>query len=174
MGFLVNFCLKRRSQAAPPSELQTASNVYGYRSETTDFRFLGGYPKPLDQADISASTGGGEPVAGLVLLVGYGSPQVNVFQVGTRIVLSNGFHRLVALRSHGVKSAPVVVQHVNNVELELPPAIAGLPSHYLVSTPKPAMLMDFLNPRFVREVHIKSRDRSVQIQWNINQVDIPK
>lgn len=172
--FLIDFCLKRRSHASPPAELQTSPNVYGYKSETTDFRFLGGYPKKIDEADIAASTGGGEPVAALVLLVGYGSPQVNVFQVGTRIVLNNGFHRLVALRSRGVESAPMVVQHITNVDLELPPMIAGLPSQYLVRAPKPSMLMDFLNPKFVREVRMKSRDRSVQIQWNINQVDIPR
>jgi hypothetical protein len=93
-SFLVKFCLLRKSSAPSPAELQLGQNVYSYKSQTTDFRFLGGYPKPLTKDDLAASTGGGEPVAALVLLVGYGSPQVNLFQVGSRYVLNNGFHRL--------------------------------------------------------------------------------
>ena len=174
LAFLVDFCLKRGSSVSPPAELQLGPNVYSYRSESTDFRFLGGYPKPLDSRDVEASQGGGEPVAAVVLLVGYGSPQVNLFQVGSRMILNNGFHRLFALRHKGVRKAPVVVQHITNVDLELPQTIIGLPTKYLVSSPRPSMLMDFLNPLYTRELLMKARDRSVQIQWGLNQVDIPK
>ena len=173
-GFLVDFCLKRGSSAPPPSELQINPTVYGYRSESTDFRFLGGYPKPLHPADIEAARGGGEPVAAIILMVGYGSPAVNVFRVGTRLVLNNGFHRLFALRRKGVAYAPAVIQDISNVDLELPPALVGLPTRYLVNSPRPSLLMDFLNPAFTRELTMRARDRSVQIQWNVNQVDIPK
>lgn len=172
--FLTKFCLLRRSEAPKPAELQLGHNVYSYRSPSTDFRFLGGYPKPLAEADISASTGGGEPVAALVLLVGYGSPQVNVFKVGGRLILNNGFHRLFALRSKGVTMAPAVVQEISNPDLELPQMIAGLPSQYQVRHPRPSMMRDFLNPAYTREVRMRARDRSVQVQWNVNQVDIPK
>lgn len=174
LKFLIDFCLRKRSGAPPPSELQLGPNVYSYKSQSTDFRFLGGYPKKIEGADIAASTGGGEPVAAIVLLVGYGSPEVSMFKVGSRVILNNGFHRLVALRTRGVRKAPVVVQHVTNVDLEIPPVLVGLPSQYLVRAPKPSMLMDFLNPKFVREVRMKSRDKSVQIQWNVNQIDIPR
>jgi hypothetical protein len=173
-GFLVRFCLIRKSTAPLPAELQLGQNVYSYKSQTTDFRFLGGYPKPLTDDDLAASTGGGEPVAALVLLVGYGSPQVNLFQVGNRYILNNGFHRLFALRSKGVRFAPAVVQQISNPDLELPPVIAGLPSQYQARAPRPSMLKDFLNSTFTREVRLKARDKSVQIQWNVNQVDIPR
>jgi hypothetical protein len=174
LEFLVRFCLLKKSDAPAPAELALAPNAYGFRSESTDFRFLGGYPKPLGPDDIAAAVGGGEPVAAIVLLVGYGSPQVNLFQVGNRMILNNGFHRLFALRSKGILHAPVVVQQITNVDLELPPLIAGLPSQYQVRAPRPSMMKDFLNPEFVREVRMKSRDKNVQIQWNANQVDIPR
>lgn len=172
--FLTEFCLLRRSGAASPAELQLSPNVYSYRSESSDFRFLGGYPKRLTADDIAASTGGGEPAAALVLLVGYGSPQVNLFKVGSRLILNNGFHRLFALRSKGVTMAPAVIQHITNPDLELPPIIAGLPSQYQSKAPRPSMMKDFLNPRYTREVSMRARDKSVQIQWNVNQIDVPK
>lgn len=173
-GFLVKFCLLRKSSAPAPAELALGQNVYSYKAQSTDFRFLGGYPKPLTSEDLAASTGGGEPVAAVVLLVGYGSPQVNLFHVGKRYILNNGFHRLFALRSKGVLRAPAVVQEVSNPDLELPPIIAGLPTQYQVRAPRPSLLKDFLNPTFTREVRLRARDKSVQIQWNVNQVDIPR
>src|SRR2546421_8208684 len=70
---LIEFCLAKTPDVAPPAELQLGPNVYSYRSDTTDFRFLGGFPKPLSKDDLEAAVAGGLPVAGIILLVGYGS-----------------------------------------------------------------------------------------------------
>lgn len=174
IGSLIDFCLRKGSSVKPPSELQINQNTYSYRSESVDFRFIGGFPKKLTQDDIKYSLGGGEPVAGILLFVGYGTPAINVFQVGKRLILNNGFHRLYALRKQGILKAPVVIQTVANWNLELPQVVAGLPAVYLVTAPNPSLLQDFLNPEISRELRMKSRDRSVQIQWAVNQVDIPK
>ncbi len=171
---IVEFCLAKTPDVAPPAELQLGQNVYSYRSDTTDFRFLGGFPKPLSKDDLEAAVAGGQPVAGIILLVGYGSAAVNVFRVGQRYILNNGFHRLFALRKLGVPTAPVVVQHITNPALELPQQLIGLPTEYLTSNPRPSMMMDFFDDSLVVELRMKPRDRSVQIQWNVNQIDIPK
>ena len=174
MKFLIDFCLKKGPETNLPAELQLSPNVYSYKSESTDFRFIGGYPKKLTNEDIHYCLGGGQPVAALILFVGYGTPAVNVFHVGSRIILNNGFHRLFALKMKGVAKAPVVVQSISNWNLELPQVLVGLPTTYLVSAPRPSLLKDFVDTQISRELSMKSRDRSVQIQWNFNQVDIPK
>ena len=171
---LIDFCLAGGATPPPPSELQLGANTYSYKSESTDFRFLGGFPKRLTSDDIEYALGGGQPIAALLMFVGYGSPAVNVYQVGKRMILNNGFHRLFALRKKGISKAPVVVQHITNWNLELPQQITGIPTAYLVTAPRPAMVKDFFSPGISRELPMKSRDRSVQIQWNINQVDIPR
>jgi hypothetical protein len=172
--FLIDFCLKKSSTAPPPAELQLAPNVYAYRSESTDFRFLGGFPKKLTDEDIKYCLQGGEPVAAMILFVGYGAPAVNAYRIGNRIILNNGFHRLFALRQKGIRMVPLVVQEISNWNLELPQIIAGLPASYLVTDVRPSLVKDFLDREISRELLMKGRDRSVQIQWNINQVDIPK
>lgn len=174
IDFLIDFCLVRRSDAAPPSELQNAANVFSYRSNSTDFRFLGGYPKPLNEDDLRLCIGGGQPVSALILFVGFGTPAVNVFQVGTRLILNNGFHRLYALLSKGIKKAPVIVQQIQNPSIELPQMIAGLPKEYSIQTLRPSIIKDFMNPNLTMELSLKDRERSVQIQWGLNQTDIPK
>ncbi|HEV2225394.1 MAG TPA: hypothetical protein VGR56_01160 [Nitrososphaerales archaeon] len=174
MDYLIDYCLKGGSPPSAPSELQLGPNVYSYKSESTDFRFLGGYPKRLTDDDVEYALGGGQPVAALLLFVGYGSPTVNVYQVGKRFILNNGFHRLFALRRKGMLKAPVVVQQITNWNLELAPQISGIPTTYLVTTPRPSLLKDFFSPSISRELPMKSRDRSVQIQWNANQVDVPR
>jgi hypothetical protein len=171
---LIEFCFAKTPDVAPPAELQLGPNVYSYRSDTTDFRFLGGFPKPLSKEDLEAAVAGGLPVAGIILLVGYGSSAINAFRVGQRYVLNNGFHRLFALRKHGIKTAPMVIQHITNPDLELPPQLVGLPTQYMTEHPRPSMMMDFFDDSLVIELRMKARDRSVQIQWNINQIDIPK
>ncbi len=171
---LIDFCLAKSPEVPPPAELQLAQNIYSYRSDTTDFRFLGGFPKALDRKDIEAAVAGGQPVAGIILLVGYGSPAINVFHVGQRYILNNGFHRLIALRKLGIPNAPVVIQHITNPALELPQQLIGLPTEYLTSNPRPSMMLDFFDDALVVELRMKPRDRSVQVQWNVNQIDIPK
>ena len=171
---LINFCLKTGPPPPVPTDLQLAPNVYSYKSESTDFRFIGGYPKKLTEDDIRICLGGGQPVAGIMLFVGYGSPAINVFKVGQRYILNNGFHRAFALRKRGVDQIPVVVQNISNWNLELPPILVGLPTAYLVTTRRPSLVKDFFDPDISHPLLMKNRDRSVQIQWNVNQLDIPK
>jgi len=175
MGSLLDFSLKGGFHNPPvPDELQLPSDGYSYKSVSTDFRFLGGYPKKLTQEDYEYAIGGGIPVSAIILFVGYGSPAINVFQVGKRLILNNGFHRLYALLKAGVSKAPVVVQHVTNWNLELPPVFLGLPTQYLVTTRRPSLIRDFLDADLTTELAIRARDKLVQIQWNVNQFDIPR
>lgn len=171
---LIDFSLKSGSFNPIPSELQLSPNVYSYKSASTDFRFLGGYPKKLTEDDYKYAINGGMPVSAVILFVGYGSPAINLFQVGKRLILNNGFHRLYALLKAGIHKAPVVVQHITNWNLELPPNLIGLPTQYLVTEKRPSIMRDFMDPELTIELMMKARDKSVQIQWAFNQFDIPR
>ena len=101
--------------------------------------------KPLDPADIAVAHTGGVPAAAVVLLVGYGSPCINVMQFEDRMVLNNGFHRAYVLRALGHKRIPVAVQHVENADLEFPQVVAGLPREYLLKHRRPVVMKDFFD-----------------------------
>src|SRR2546425_13264169 len=57
---LVEFCLAPR--AAPPEirVLQNARNQVTFTSHSLDLRFLGGYPKPLEEGDVRVAHHGGQ------------------------------------------------------------------------------------------------------------------
>jgi hypothetical protein len=170
---LIDFCLSPQKQVKVPAEQMLAQNVYSFTSENTDFRFLGGFRKPLTEEDIKASTAGGYPLAAIVLLVGLGASSMNVLAFRNRHVLNNGFHRAYALRSVGVTHIPVVVQRVSNPQLEFPPVIADLPREYLLGAERPALMKDFSSPYLTRKLKVKAQNKIVQVQWNASQFTIP-
>ena len=105
--------------------------------------------------------------------VGYGGAPINVYRVGNRLILNNGFHRVFALRSLGVTKIPVLVQHIANWQLEFPPAVGNLPREYLLSAPRPVLIKDFFQDGFSITLRAKQKVKSIVLQTAVNQVDIP-
>ena len=144
-----------------------------FSSPNSDIRFLGAFVKPLDAEDLGYAVMGGIPAAAVIAFVGYGAAPVNVLQVGRRVVLNNGFHRVYALRSRGVTQIPVVIQQVRNPFLEFPPGIAGLPKEYLLNVARPVLMKDFFEPDFAITLQVKDRIKTVTIAMNVGQHDVP-
>lgn len=170
---LVEFCVGPRSTPPELKSLQTAQNQMTYSSRSLDLRFLGGSPKPITEGDIAVAYGGGQPVEVATLLVGFGAAPINVFMVGNRIVLNNGFHRVVALRMAGIARIPVVIQHVANPEFEFPEQILGLSRAYLLNQPRPVLVKDFFDDALTIELHLKPRRKTVKITWIMEDGVIP-
>jgi hypothetical protein len=170
---LLEACLSSKCVAESPRALQQAPNMAVFSAPSADFRFLGGYVKPIDASDVKVAHAGGAPAAAVILLVGYGSACANVIKCGDRVVLNNGFHRAYALHALGVERMPVVVQNVQNPELEFPPAVAGLPREYLIGHRRPVVLRDFFDDELVTVLEEKPRHKMVEIQWGTNQIDVP-
>jgi hypothetical protein len=163
---LVEFCLVPRAEPPPVQCLQTAPNEVVFSSPSTDLRFLGGFPKPLDDRDMAVAHFGGQPVQVVALLIGFGSAPINVWAAGRRLVLHNGFHRIVALRSLGVERVPVVVQTATNPDIEFPEQIFGLSRSYLLQHPRPVLVRDFFDDALTVELRLKPRLRTLKLTWS--------
>jgi len=170
---LIDVCLSPQTKVKLPAEQMIAQNAYSYTSDSLDFRFLGGFRKPLSQDDVRACSAGGYPLAAIVLLVGLGAGSMNALSYKNRIVLNNGFHRAFALRSMGVTHIPLVVQKVTNPELEFPSVVANLPREYLLEAARPALVKDFMNAKLIRNLKVKAQNRVVQVQWGVSQFSLP-
>jgi hypothetical protein len=170
---LVAACMSIPTQPGPLSAIQSAPNMAVYSSENRNLRFLGGFMKPLDATDVAVAHTGGVPAAAVVLLVGYGSPCVNVIQFEDRMVLNNGFHRAYAIRALGHKRIPVVVQHAENVDLEFPQSVAGLPREYLLKHRRPVVMRDFFDDQLVTTLSEKVRRKTVTLQWGNGEMEVP-
>ncbi|HMJ49703.1 MAG TPA: hypothetical protein VK440_03930, partial [Burkholderiales bacterium] len=137
-------------------------------------RFLGGYPKPITEDDIRVAHMGGQPVEVVALLVGFGAAPINAWMVGRRLVLANGFHRIVALRSEGITRVPIVVRHVGNAEIEFPEQFLGLSRAYLLQQPRPVLVKDFFDTTLTIELKLKPRKKVLKVTWGQEEGVVPE
>jgi hypothetical protein len=145
-----------------------------YSSRSLDLRFLGGYPKPIGEEDISVAHMGGQPVEVITLLIGFGAAPINAWMVGQRVILANGFHRIVALRLEGITRVPIVVRNIANPEIEFPEQFLGLPKQYLLQNPRPVLVKDFFDPELTLEIRLKPRRKTLKIAWGPEDALIPE
>jgi len=171
---LVKICLETR--ADPPSlrALQNAPNQITFTSRSLDLRFLGGFPKELNESDIAVAHFGGQPVTGIILLVGFGAAPINGWRVGSRVILANGFHRVVALRGMGVTEIPMVLRLVTNPEIEFPQQYLGLPRTYLLQYPRPVIIRDFFDSDLTVELALRPRRKVLTVAWEPGDSVVPE
>jgi len=162
---LIEFCVGPRTETPDMRALQTAQNQMTFSSRSLDLRFLGGFPKQIGEDDISVAHMGGQPVASIAMLVGFGAAPINAWMVGSRLILGNGFHRIVALRSEGIALAPIVIQNVANSEIEFPENYLGLPRSYLLQSARPVLVKDFFDEELTVELRLKPRRKLLKITW---------
>ena len=170
---LVEICLSPRREMDPIQHLEIGPNNHVFSSPNSDIRFLGAFVKSLTAEDLECAETGGLPASAIVAFVGYGAAPVNVIATEQRVVLNNGFHRIFALRSLGVDTVPVVVQHARNVALEFPERVAGLPKQYLLSHPRPVLMKDFFESSFGITLKVRERVKMVRLSMSINQHEVP-
>lgn len=170
---LLDTCISLERETPPIQHLEVANNTHVFSSPNLDLRFLGAFLKKLAPEDLDFAVMGGLPAAAIIAFIGYGGAPINVLRVQNRLVLNNGFHRVYALRSAGVKKIPVVIQNVSNWQLEFPPQVAGLPREYLLGAPRPALMKDFFESEFCVPLKAKQRMKVVTVQTSLGQFDVP-
>ena len=112
------------------------------------------------------------PAAAVAGFVGYGSPVVNAYRLGGRLILGNGHHRVYALRKLGVRAIPVLMVEVSNPIVDMPAIIGGM-QRELCLGPRPPLTKDFLEDGFCITLNVKQRIKQLTVMMSINQYDIP-
>jgi len=171
---LLRRCLDPEQDPTPLSVGRTGPNFITVSSSNRKLRFLGVHERPYRADAMDGLRPAGQPVHAVILLVGYGTETVNMYRVGKRLVLSNGFHRLNALRALGILYAPAAIQHVTYPDIEFLPTIQDLPREYLIKAPRPALMKDFYDPQLICEIRQRGFVKVVQIGWGINESKVPR
>jgi hypothetical protein len=170
---LLRFCVAARADMAPIQHLEVAPNTHVFTSPNTDLRFLGAFLKEsVGAEDIPLVEAGGLPAAAVAGFIGYGSPVINAFKVGSRLILNNGHHRVFTLRRLGVTAIPMLILDVSNPLAELPPTIGGIPRE-LCLVPRPPVVKDLLDEDFSITLSVKRRLKQLMIMMNVNQYEMP-
>ncbi|NBW35827.1 MAG: hypothetical protein EBR30_12560 [Cytophagia bacterium] len=169
---ILDICLSAKCGKSEVKHLVYDDNHHIFSSPNSDLRYLGSYYKKIEDNDLDYS-GGGVPIAAIISFVGYGVQPISVYKVGNRVILNNGFHRVYALRSLGVKEIPVFVKKVHNAKINFPPNFLGFPKEYVLDFPRPTMMKDFFESGFVVPIHCKKRAKVIQVRSNGSSLEIP-
>ncbi len=166
---LVNICFGPGKEV-PIRVAENATGQYVFSSANKDLRFLGTHVRRLQSHEEWPTTG----LAHLAVtsLIGFGSPLISILKVNNRLILHNGFHRVYALRTMGVRAVPVVVQHIQWPQRELPTQILGISRDFLLQSARPALMKDFFDLRLSCRLRGKSKIKTIQTQITVNQQDI--
>jgi hypothetical protein len=170
---LLEFCVEPHGTAPEWNTLQTSGNQFVFTSKSLDLRFLGGFRKPLGADDVAVAHMGGQPAEVIALLVGFGAASINVLQVGPRLVLNNGFHRVIAMRMEGITHIPAAVQHIARPTIEFPEHVLGLSRSYLLEDPRPVLIRDFFDASLTLELRLIPRRKTLKVSWGVEDSIIP-
>ena len=151
--------------------MQIAGNAYTFLSPSNDLRVL---ETVLLQPQQVAAPSNGNPVAHLVISLGFGTNLLNVLAIENRLVLNNGSHRAYFLRELGIKVVSCVIQHVSRRdELELVGGeLQQYPDRYLKGA-RPPLLKDYFDAKLRKVVAVAKKNRSVGVQFGYEQIDVP-
>jgi hypothetical protein len=165
-------CLPMKKEHAPVSELKLSGQQYIFTSENTEFRYLGASSKEVNQDDLNYSNGG-IPIKGILVLFGYSAMRVNAFLVKNKVFLSNGFHRIFALYSNGIRHVPIILQKVKNPDLAFPNPFLGVPREYALNATRPPLVKDFFDTELTIDLKVKPLRKGVKLSIISEDIDIP-
>lgn len=168
---LFNLCISTKQDVPEPKVTQTQAG-WIFSSPSVDFRFLGGFLKEkITEDDLKLTNVGAQPVRAITVFLGYGSGSINAYQIGNRLVLNNGFHRVYTLYKKGIRKIPMVIQKIGNPAIEFPPQILGLSADYLLRFARPIVVKDFFNENLTKIFKRKKTIRMLNLGLTINQAD---
>ena len=168
---LFDLCISTKQDVPEPKVTQTRTG-WVFSSPSVDFRILGGFLKDkLTEDDLKFTNVGAQPVRAITAFVGYGSGSINSYQVGNRLVLNNGFHRVYALYKKGIKKIPMVIQKIGNPAIEFPKQLLNLPQEYLLRHRRPILVKDFFNENLTRTFKRKRMMRMISVELAVNPID---
>ena len=86
----------------------------------------------------------------------------------TRLILSNGIHRVYRLAKAGYEWCPLVVSDL--VPMEIPEQFVDLPKDMLLlPNSNPPLITDFLNEEVMIPLDYFTLLRTIQFSWNFSQ-----
>jgi hypothetical protein len=101
-----------------------------------------------------------------------GSPFVQVAEFGGRMILRNGYHRVVSLLTQGVSYAPVILLQCGDYG-QTGAAGPGFFAPHIVMGPKPPLLKHYLSP-FAIEFNAIDYHKAIRLRPDEFQVAVPE
>jgi hypothetical protein len=160
---LFRFCHPAERRDPPVRMRRLDGQRFLFMSDSNDLRFH--ETAQLRPEQLSGYEPFGPISAVLGLVIGYGSNFLSVIRSDDRMVLHNGYHRAVALRTAGFTHAPCIIQTVtrrDELELTAASAVAEDAAFYFRAA-RPPLLKDFFDPRLRTVLRTRRAERYLEV-----------
>jgi hypothetical protein len=99
---------------------------------------------------------------------------IHVAQIGNRLVLTNGVHKVCALYRKGFTHCPVLLRAAHNLEeAGMNPRGTSLFRQPIFDGSRPALVTDFLNPQTAAPLMMRSMYQVLQVAVNVGMLSVP-
>lgn len=152
---------------------QSADYTYSFASASNDLRFLD--VVNLDPSSISDYQPSGCASNAIVIFVGFSDNLISAVHAGNRIFLTNGSHRVYALRDLGVTHVPCLLTRATREEeydLVLPTDVKQDREQYM-RHPRPSVFKDYFDDRVRKIVPIMRMNQVLEARLNLEKTSIP-
>ncbi|GEM_PF-5719699 len=156
---IVDFCFPLDAQNPPVGQHHSSQYSYEFFSESSDFRVTDVVTHEVKEGDLIKDIASGNPALVLSIVLGYGIPFVTAVNAGKKLVVSNGLHRLHALRSLGIKFAPAIVL---SEPQQIPGFYASNIEHF-IGRARPPLLKDFFDSQLTIELQTQPVRKVIRI-----------
>ncbi len=159
--------------AHPEVRFTQSDGSYTFASTSNDLRFLD--VATIDPASITGYEPFGAASHAVVIYLGFSDNLISATRFGSRIILTNGSHRLYLLRKLGFRHAPCLVTDATDSDLSevlLPAAVKQDRAFYL-SSPRPPLFKDYVDPRLTCVVPVTRKHYALRAKLDLQRITVP-
>lgn len=159
---------------APPQVRCTPSDGgYMFSSASNDLRFLD--VVTVEPEAIQDFTPVGAASHAIVVYVGFSDNVVSATRSGDRIILTNGSHRVYALRELGFRYVPCLLTDASDGNLSefLLPAAVKQERQFYLAAPRPPLFKDYFDARLTRQVPVIRKTSVLKAKLDLQKSSVP-
>jgi hypothetical protein len=161
------------SHTQPVVRSSQSEGGYTFSSESNDLRFLD--VATVDPKTIQNYDPFGSASHAIVIYLGFSDNVISATRSGNRIILTNGSHRVYALRELGFRYVPCLLTDASDGDVSdflLPADVKQDPQFYL-KAPRPPLFKDYVDPRLTRIVPVVRKNHVLQAKLDLQRTTVP-
>jgi hypothetical protein len=161
------------ARSYPVVRSSQSDSGYVFSSQSNDLRFLD--VVTVEPAAIQNYDPFGAASHAIVIYVGFSDNVISATRTGKRIVLTNGSHRVYALRELGFSHAPCLLTDASDGDASdfLLPVDVKQDRHFYLHAPRPPLFKDYFDSRLTRAVPVVRKNFILQAKLDLQRTTVP-
>ncbi len=161
------------ARSHPAVRCTQSDGGYMFTSPSTDLRFLDVVTVEPDAIQNFNPIGSASHA--IVMYVGYSDNVITATRSGNRIILTNGSHRVYALRELGFRYVPCLLIDASDADVSdfLLPAAVKQDRQFYLDAPRPPLFKDYADRRLTRIVPVVRKTSVLKAKLDLQKSSVP-